>query len=121
MSNQRGNKTHHIHMVPPNTEPERSMQRKMMTPSPLDKEQTKYIQRVVGTLLYHERAVDNTIFLALSANATEQSKPMERTKEQIQQLLDYCATQEEAIISYTESKMILAIHSDAGYCYKKKS
>jgi hypothetical protein len=35
------------------------------------------------------------------------------------QLLDYCATQEEAIITYNASKMILAVHSDAGYCNKK--
>ncbi len=39
----------------------------------------------------------------------------------IKQLLDYCATQEDAIISYRASKMILAVHSDAGYCNEKKS
>ena len=39
----------------------------------------------------------------------------------IKQLLEYCATQEDAIISYRASKMILAVHSDAGYCNKKKS
>ncbi len=45
---------------------------------------------------------------------------MERTKEILTQLLDYCATQEEAIITYSASKMILAVHSDAGYCNEKK-
>ncbi len=45
---------------------------------------------------------------------------MERTKETLTQLLDYCATQEEAIMTYSASKMILAIHSDAGYCNEKK-
>jgi len=39
----------------------------------------------------------------------------------IKQLLDYCATQEEAVILYKASKMILAVHSDAGYCNEKKS
>jgi hypothetical protein len=39
----------------------------------------------------------------------------------IKQMLDYCATQEDAIISYRVSKMILAVHSDAGYCNEKKS
>jgi hypothetical protein len=29
--------------------------------------------------------------------------------------------QEEAVISYKASKMILAVHSDAGYCNEKKS
>jgi hypothetical protein len=39
----------------------------------------------------------------------------------VNQLLDYCATQEEAIITYNASKMILAIHSNAGYCNKKNA
>ncbi len=46
---------------------------------------------------------------------------MQKTMEKVKQLLDYCASQEEAIIMYNASKMILAIHSDAGYCNKKKS
>ena len=41
--------------------------------------------------------------------------------ETIKQLLDYCATQEEAIITYNASNMILAVHSDAGYCNKKNT
>ena len=39
----------------------------------------------------------------------------------IKQLLDYCATQEEAIILYETSKMIIAVHSNVGYCNEKKS
>ena len=37
----------------------------------------------------------------------------------VKQLLDYCATQEEVIKTYNASKMILAIHSNAGYCNEK--
>jgi hypothetical protein len=89
---------------------------------PLNKEATKYKQAVAGTLLYYGRAVHNTILPALSATASEQAQPTERTKEILTQLLDYCATQEEAIITYSvASKMILAVHSDAGYCNEKKS
>jgi hypothetical protein len=40
--------------------------------------------------------------------------------EEVKQLLDYCASQEEAIITYNKSKMILVVHSNAGYCNKKK-
>ena len=40
--------------------------------------------------------------------------------EVLKQLLDYCAMQEDAIISYRASKMILAVHSDAEYCNEKK-
>jgi hypothetical protein len=88
---------------------------------PLNKEETKYIQAVAGTLLYYGQAVDNTILPALSAIATKQANPMTKTMEKIRQLLDYCATQEEAVIKYKARKMILAVHSDAGYGNKKKS
>ncbi len=39
----------------------------------------------------------------------------------VKQLLDYCATQEELIITYNASKMILAIHSYPGYCNEKNA
>jgi hypothetical protein len=90
-------------------------------PPPLNTDETKYIQAVTGTLLYYGWAVDNTILPALSAIATKQAQPTEKIKEKITQLLDYCATQEETIITYSASKMILAVHSDAGYCNEKKS
>jgi hypothetical protein len=87
----------------------------------LGKEETKYIQAVMGTLLYYARAVDSTILTALSAIAIEQAKPTEQTRAKVKQLLDYCATQEEAVLTYHASNMILAVHSDAGYCNETKS
>ena len=92
-----------------------------MSPPPLTKEETKYVQAVTGTLLYYARAVDSTILPALSSLATKQAKPMQKTIETVKQLLNCCATREEAIITYVASKMILCIHSDAGYCNKKNS
>jgi hypothetical protein len=88
---------------------------------PLNKDETKYVQAVAGTHLYYARAVNHTILPALSSIATEQAKPMQRTMETIKQLLDNCSTQEEAVITYTASKMILCIHSDTGYCNKKNA
>ncbi len=67
------------------------------------------------------RAVDATILSALSSIATKQAKPTPETMKKVKQLLDYCATQEEAIITYNASKMISAVHSNAGYCNKKKA
>jgi hypothetical protein len=75
----------------------------------------------MGTLLYYARAVDSTILTALRSLATEQAKPTQETMEKVKQPLDYCASQEEAIITYNTSKMILVVHSNAGYCNKKKS
>jgi len=60
-------------------------------------------------------ATDPTMFVALNAIATQQASPTTRTMARVKQLLDYCASQEEAILTYHSSGMILAIHSDAGY------
>ena len=40
---------------------------------------------------------------------------------QTHQLLDYIATQEDAVITYTSSHMKLAVHSDAGYLSEPKA
>jgi hypothetical protein len=87
----------------------------------LDKAGIKYVQQVAGTLLYYGRAVNATILPAISSIASEQAAPTERTMERVKQLLDYCASQEEAIITYNASKMILAVHSDVGYANEKKA
>jgi hypothetical protein len=92
-----------------------------MNPPPLNKEETKYVQAVMGTLLYYGRVVDSTILTSLGSLATKQAKPTQKTMETVKQLLDYCTTQEEAIITYSASKMILNVHSDAGYLNEKKA
>jgi hypothetical protein len=40
---------------------------------------------------------------------------------QTQQLLDYLATQEDAVLTYHHSDMILAVHSDASYLSEPKA
>ncbi len=86
----------------------------------LDKVEKTYVQAMTGTLLYYVRLVDSTILTTLNAIATQQVVPTESTMEEIKQLLDYCASQEEAIVTYHASDMILAVHSDAGYLNKRK-
>ena len=81
----------------------------------LDKTKKTYVQAVTGTLLYYARAVDSTILTALNTIATQQAAPTESTLEEVKQLLDYCASQEEAIVTYNASDMILSVHSDASY------
>jgi hypothetical protein len=82
------------------------------------KEQQKYIQQVIGVLLYYGRAVDSTILVTLSSLASAQAAPTEYTMELIKWLLDYIATNPEAILTYKSSDMILAVHSDASYLSK---
>jgi hypothetical protein len=85
----------------------------------LGKDDTKYIQKVAGMLLYYARAVNSTILPALSSIATKQAAPTAKTMAKVKQLLDYVSTQQEAIITYRESDMILSVHSNAGYCNEK--
>ena len=53
--------------------------------------------------------------ITISAIASQSSKPTEDTMKQTQQLLKYLASQEEAVLTYNASDMILAAHSDASY------
>ena len=67
------------------------------------------------------RAVDGTMLTPLSALASEQASPTELTMEKCLQFLDYAATQDDAILTYKASDMILAIHSDASYLSEPKA
>ena len=81
----------------------------------LDKAGKKFIQQVCGKFLFLGRAVDSTLLCPISAIASQASKPTEDTMDQTLQLLDYIATQDEAVITYNASDMKLAVHSDASY------
>jgi hypothetical protein len=75
----------------------------------------KRIQKIVGTLLYYGRAIDNTMLVSLNTLAAEQSKGTENTAKAIVHLLNYCATHPDAVIKYHASDMVLHIDSDASY------
>ena len=89
--------------------------------APLSTDGIKRIQKIVGTLLYYARAVDNTLLVALSSLASRQSKATHLTNRDVSQLLDYCYTHPEATLRYHASDMILKIHSDAGYLNESKA
>ena len=81
----------------------------------LDDAGKKRIQQIVGSFLYYARAVDPTILMALSDIACQSSKPMQRTKQCVDQFLDYMWTHPDAKIRYRASDMILNVNSDASY------
>ena len=56
---------------------------------------------------------------ALSAIVSEYDTPTKNTMKQVKQFLDYTASQEEVIITFNASGMVLAIHYDASYPSKK--
>jgi hypothetical protein len=86
---------------------------------PLNKDDTKYIQAVTETLLYYGQTVVSTIVPVLSSIATKQAKATAKMKATVKQLLDYCALQEEEILTFKDSGMVLQVHSNAGYANKK--
>jgi hypothetical protein len=88
------------------------------TSPPLDQKGKKIIQQVCGKFLFLGQAVDPTLLCSISAIASQSSKPTFDTLYQTKQLLDYIATQDEAVLTYNASDMVLAIHSDASYLSK---
>ncbi len=81
----------------------------------LDDKAKRFIQQVCGEFLFLGRAVDSTLLCPISAIASQSSKPTVDTMRQTLQLLDYLATQEDAVLSYHTSDMVLAVHSNASY------
>ncbi len=88
---------------------------------PLDKKGKRFIQQVCGKFLFLGRAVDSSLLVPISAIASQAANPTTDTLQQANQLLDYIATQEDAIITYSASDMILNVHSDAGYLNEAKA
>ena len=58
----------------------------------------KYVQQVVGTLLYYALTIDMTMLVALGLIAAQQNKPTKHTMSEITWLLDYCAANPNATI-----------------------
>ena len=108
-------KTNHIHTFP------QTMEKKVqfaieIEKSPLvSKEDNKFIMQVTVNFLFRAIAVDSKMLPTLSALASEQSSPTEAKMKRCKQFLDYAASQEESVLTYRASNMILAIHSDASY------
>jgi hypothetical protein len=87
----------------------------------LDDKAKRFIQQICGKFLFLGRAVDSTLLCSISTIALQSSKPTEDTMRQTLQLFDYLATQEDAVLSYHTSNMVLAVHRDASYLSKPKA
>eukprot|EP00804_Cyclotella_cryptica_P028793 CCRYP_020143-RC/>CCRYP_020143-RC protein AED:0.42 eAED:0.37 QI:0/-1/0/1/-1/1/1/0/313 len=89
--------------------------------TPLNKQDTTFVQEVIGVFLYYARAVDCTMLTALSSLATQQANPTQTTLQHIHHFLDYAMTHQNAVVTYRASNMILAAHSDASYLSETKA
>jgi hypothetical protein len=75
----------------------------------------------VGTFLFYARAIDISMLTALNAIAADTAAPTQRTMERTKQFLDYATSQDDCVVTYRASNMILVIHSDASYLSKPKA
>jgi hypothetical protein len=83
--------------------------------APLDAKQTKFIQEVVGVLLFYARAVDPTMLCAISKISSAQAKRTTAVLRATENLLLYAASHPTATVTYHASDMRLISHSDASY------
>jgi hypothetical protein len=94
---------------------------KESTAPAVDANTKKFIQQMCRKFLFLGRAVDSTLLCPISKIASQSATPTEDTLEQTYLLLDYLARQEEAVLTFNSSGMILAVHSDARYLSKPKA
>lgn len=70
----------------------------------------KFIQ-----FLYYCKTIDNPMLVALNDIGTQQSKPTQNTKKDMEWLMDYAATYPNPKIRFYASDMVLHVDSDAAY------
>ena len=87
----------------------------------LPKDQIRYVQSVVGSLLYYARAIDSTLLPALNDISKNQANPTQSTLDKCQRVLDYVNTYQHVTVRYYASDMILNIDTDAAYLVLPKA
>jgi hypothetical protein len=90
------------------------------TLDPLLPERLKRVQKIIGSLLYYARALDNKLLVALNAISARQAKARLHTEQLVKKLLNYVTTYPNDDIVYQASDMVLCMHVDAGYLSETK-
>ena len=81
----------------------------------------KHSQLVVGTLLYHERAIESTMLPAIDEISSQQSQPTQETVKKWNQCMEYTAIYPNSYIRFHAIDMILILDTDAAYLFMPKS
>ncbi len=79
------------------------------------------MQEIVDSILYHARAVNMTVLMALSTIAAKQTIATTQTLERCTQMLDYLAHNADAKVSFLVSDMIMNMHLDVFYLSEAKA
>ena len=88
---------------------------------PLGPADIKFLQRVVGKLLFFTRMIDPTIEVAVNRLGSVQAKATTRVLKDMDRLLQYVAHHPEPCLVYRPSTMQLLIHSDGSHLSESKS
>mmetsp|Transcript_26440 Transcript_26440/g.37543 ORF Transcript_26440/g.37543 Transcript_26440/m.37543 type:complete len:133 (-) Transcript_26440:204-602(-) len=91
------------------------------TTAAIDVQDAKKVQEILGTLLYYAQAINSTMLPTIGTLATQQSAPTTKTMEGIKQLLNYCASNPNAIVRYQKSDTVLHAESNASYLSETKA
>ena len=101
--------------------PKKQYAKQQSTAPLLDDERKTFIQRVCGFFLFLGRAVGSTLLCPINAISLQSVAPTEDTMKHTLQLLDYIATQKDAVLTFNASAMKLAVHSDVSYLSEPKA
>ena len=74
-----------------------------------------------GKFVFYGQANDSTVLTPISAIALQLANPTKETLAHTNQLLDYLATQEDGVLTYNQSEMVMAVHSNASYLCEPKA
>ena len=90
---------------------------------PLTPEEITFIKQVTGKFLFYGRAIDITMRHELNELAIASTNGTDATMAATKYFLDYAASNQDAVIRYQASDMILYVVSDAAYlvCPKARS
>ena len=92
-----------------------------LTTPALDKRGITCVQIIASTFLYIVRAIDHTMLVALNEIGSEQALPTTDTIQKTKMLMDYMATQPDAVIQFHASDICLHIDSNAAYLVQPKA
>eukprot|EP00957_Ditylum_brightwellii_P065391 4960628-Ditylum_brightwellii.AAC.1 len=87
---------------------------------PLTAKQKNRVHQVLSTLLFYARSVEPTMLVAISSITAQQAALTRNTVAEFFHLLNYAATQPDAVLRYHASGMVLHIHSDTSFMPKTK-
>ncbi len=88
---------------------------------PLNPQEIKRLQSIIGIVLYYARAVDSTLLTRVSKLSSLQSTGTTKVLEDAERMFQYCMSYPDANIHFHASDMQLICYTDASYLSESKS